>query len=178
MKTKRSEITERVFYSGRTAVAAKDVVTAIETWEGELREYKLLTGLAVDNTLMVLNLKRMLPDSIKKMLQTVDCEHYEEAKEYAIKQARALTKDSKSPTLDLNEKEEETEEKKEEKRKKVSFQNESPEEENYDHCTEDELLAWLKKGGGKGAKGTGPKGSNGGVPGELPLLRCLGAQGQ
>ena len=92
VKTKRSEITERVFYSGRTAVSAKDVVTAIETWEGELREYKLLTGLSVDNTLMVLNLKRMLPESIKKMLQTVEYEDYDEAKEYAIKQARALMK--------------------------------------------------------------------------------------
>ena len=137
MKTKRSEITERVFYSGRTAVAAKDVVTAIETWEGELREYKNLTGVAVDNTLMVLNLKRMLPESIKKMLQTVEYEDYDEAKEYAIKQARALMAVSKAPTLDLNEKEEKTEETK----KNISFTTEVPEEEDYDTCTKDELLA-------------------------------------
>ena len=46
VETKRSEITEKVFYSGRTAVAAKDVVAAIEAWEGNLRDYKNLTGLA------------------------------------------------------------------------------------------------------------------------------------
>ena len=33
VETKKIEITERVFYSGRTAVAPKDVVSAIETWE-------------------------------------------------------------------------------------------------------------------------------------------------
>ena len=36
VETKRSEITEKVYYSGRKAVAAKDVVATIETWEGEL----------------------------------------------------------------------------------------------------------------------------------------------
>ena len=161
MKTKRSEITERVVFSGRTAVAAKDVVAAIETWEEELLQYKSMTGLTMDNTLMVLNLKRMLPESIKKMLQTVEYENYDEAKEYAIKQARALMKDSKAQTLDLNEKEEDTEEAK----KKVTFQTEVPEEEDYDKCTKDELLAWLKKGNGKGNKGCGPKGNKGGFQG-------------
>ena len=43
VETKKIEITERVFYSGRTAVAPKDVVSAIESWEAELRDYKLLT---------------------------------------------------------------------------------------------------------------------------------------
>ena len=81
-----------MFYSGRTAVAPKDVVSAIETWEGELRDYKLLTEKEVDNTLMIVNLKRMLPEAIKNMLQTIDCTNYDEAKEYAIKQARALMK--------------------------------------------------------------------------------------
>ena len=71
----------------------------------------------MDNTSMVLNLKRMLPEAIKKMLQTVEYEDYDEAKEYAIKQARALMKESKATTLDLSEREGETEEKK----KKVSF---------------------------------------------------------
>ena len=61
METKKQEMTERVFYSGRKAVAAKDVAATIETWEGELREYKELTGNSVDNTLKVLNLKRILP---------------------------------------------------------------------------------------------------------------------
>ena len=79
MGTKRSEITENVFYSGRKAVAAKDVVATIETWEGELREYKSLTGLTVDNTLRLLNLKRMLPDAIRTMLQAVELTDYTEA---------------------------------------------------------------------------------------------------
>ena len=75
VETKRSEITEKVFYSGRKAVAAKDVVATFEEWEGELREYKNLTGLTVDNTLMIINLKRMLPEAIRKMLQTVELTH-------------------------------------------------------------------------------------------------------
>ena len=90
VETKRSEITEKVFYSGRKAVAAKDVVATIETWEGELREYTSLTGLAVDNTLKLLNLKRMLPEAIRNMLQTVELTDYTAAEEYAIKQARVL----------------------------------------------------------------------------------------
>ena len=61
VETKRSDITEKLFYSGRKAVAAKDVVATIEVWEGELREYKNLTGLTVDNTLKIINLKRMSP---------------------------------------------------------------------------------------------------------------------
>ena len=40
--------------------------------------------------MMIVNLKRMLPEAIKKMLQTTDCTNYDEAKEYAIKQARAF----------------------------------------------------------------------------------------
>ena len=66
-----------------------------------------------------------------------------------------------APTLDLNEKEEETEETK----KKVTFKTEVPEEEDYDKCTKDELLAWLKKGNGKGNKGSGPKGNKRGFQG-------------
>ena len=33
VETTRSEIIEKVFYSGRKAVAAKDVVATIEMWE-------------------------------------------------------------------------------------------------------------------------------------------------
>ena len=39
VETKRTEITEKVFYSGHKAVAPKDGVATIETWEEELREY-------------------------------------------------------------------------------------------------------------------------------------------
>ena len=105
VETKKQEIIEQVFYSGRKAVAAKDVVTSIETWEGEHREYTSLTGLVVENTLKILNLKRMLPEAIKNMLQFVEITEYNEAKEYAIKQARVFQKekDPKTTTLDLNE---------------------------------------------------------------------------
>ena len=108
-----------VFYAGRKAVAAKDVVATIASWEEEVREYKLLTGLEVDNTLMVLNLKRILPEEIEEMLQTVEITDYTQAKEYAIKQARVLQKKkgNEALPLDLNEDEEEAGERK----KKVQF---------------------------------------------------------
>ena len=99
VETKKQEITERVFYSGRKAVAAKDVAATIETWEGELREYKNLTGDTVDNTLKVLNLKRMLPEAIRKMLQTIELTNYAEANEYALKQARAMQKEKDPKTI-------------------------------------------------------------------------------
>ncbi len=76
IETKRTEVTEKVFYSGRKAVAAKDVVATIATWEEELREYTMLTGLEVDNTLKLLNLKRILPEEIEEMLQTVEITEY------------------------------------------------------------------------------------------------------
>ena len=61
----KHEVTENVLYSGRKAVAAKDVVITIEKWEGEHREYTSLTGFVVDDTLKVLSLKRMVPETIK-----------------------------------------------------------------------------------------------------------------
>ena len=94
--TKKVEITEKVFYSGRSAVAAKDVVATIESWEADLREYTSLTGLIVENTILVVNLKRLLPEAIRKMLQTVGYTDYTQAKGYAIRQARVLQKE-KSP---------------------------------------------------------------------------------
>ena len=157
-----SEITERVFYSGRKAVAPKEVTATIAAWEEEVREYKMLTGLEVDNNLMMLNLKRILPVDIEEMLQTVEISEYALAKEYALKQARVLSKKkgNKPLQLDLNEDEEET------PKKKVQFEEEPPQEpESY---TKDELLAWLGKGsskGGKGGKGKEGKGSKGSFPG-------------
>ena len=83
------------------------------------REYTMLTGLEVDNTLKLLNLKRILPGEIEEMLQTVEITEYPLAKEYAIKQAQTLKRDFKSSPLDLNENEEEPDDKK--KKKKVLF---------------------------------------------------------
>ena len=62
----------------------------------------------MENTSKVLHLKRMLPDAIREMLQTVELNDYTEAKEYAIKQAGVLLKEkgSKNATLVLNEDEE------------------------------------------------------------------------
>ena len=48
----------------------------------------------MDNTLKLFNLKRMLPEAIWKMLQTVELTDYTEAKEYAIKQARVPQKEN------------------------------------------------------------------------------------
>jgi len=147
-----------VFYSGRQAVAAKDVVAIIEEWEGELREYKKLTGLDVDNTLKLLNLERMLPESIAKMLQTVEITDYDKAKEYAIKQAKAQIKNmgSKGVFLDLNEHEAELGGK---KNKKDKLDEEPPEQE--EPYSVDSRLAWIGKGPGKGGKGSGTKGGKG-----------------
>ena len=128
VETKRSEITEKVFYSGRKAVAPREVLATIETWEQEVREYKLLTGFDVDNTLKLLNLKRILPEEIEEMLQTVEITDYTLAKEYAIKQARVLSKKkgNKPLQLDFNEDEEEN------PKRKVQFEEEpSQEPESY-----------------------------------------------
>ena len=110
----------------------------------------------------MLNLKRLLPEEIEAMLQTVEITDYTLAREYVIKQARALSKKkgNKPLQLDLNEDKEET------PKKKVQFEEEPPQEpESY---TKDELLAWLGKGsskGGKGGKGKDGKGSKGTFPG-------------
>ena len=172
METKRQEITERVFYSGRKAVAAKDVAATIETWEGELRAYTELTGNTVDNTLQVLNLKRILPESIRKMLQTMKNTTYAEAKEYALKQARALHKEKDpSQPLDLAENEEEKRRKEEKNERKVKFEDDPNEGESYTH---DELLAWIGKGPGKGGKGGGKKGSKGKFEGNCHYCGAYG----
>ena len=103
---KRSEITEKVFQPDRKAVAPKDVVSTLEAYEGDIREYQILTGNKMDNTMMVANLKKMMPEVIRERLETLDLQTYAEAKEYAIKQARDLKKNSKTSTLYLNDDEE------------------------------------------------------------------------
>ena len=119
--------------------------------------------------MMVVNLKKMMPEVIRERLQTLDLESYSEAKEYAIKQARALRKNIKPSTLDhVDDEEEETEEKK----KKPEG---AREEESQDSFSNDDWLAWMGKGPGKGNKGSNPKGGKGkdgkwGVPGDVPLL--------
>ena len=115
-----------MFSPDRQAVPAKDEVSTLEVYESDIREYQTLTGNTTDNDMMVVNLKRMMPEAIRERLETLDLDSYQEAKEYAIKQSRNLKKTSKTSTLDLNEKEEETEEK---RKKTTRFQEENEEEE-------------------------------------------------
>ncbi len=178
VSAKRSEITEKVYQSNRKAVAVKEVVSTLEAYENEVREYKILTGNQVEDSIMLLNLKKMVPDTIRERLERHDVQTYSEAKEYALKQVRNLKPKSKPISLDLHEEEEEEEE--ERPKKKTRFQEESPEEENDEDYSKDDLLAWLGKGPGKGKKGSNPKGVNsqgrqGGVPWHVPLLRRVWA---
>ena len=55
---KRSEITEKVFQPDRKAVAAKDVVSTLEAYEGDIRECQILTGNRMDNAMVVVNQKK------------------------------------------------------------------------------------------------------------------------
>ncbi len=112
VRTKRSEITEKVFQPGRKAVAAKDVVSTLEAYEGDIREYQILTGNNMDNTMMEIYQQKMMPDVIPERVETLDLQSDAEAKEYATKQARTLKRDSTSSTPYLNENEEEMEDKK------------------------------------------------------------------
>ena len=50
--TKRSEITKKVIHPGRKAVAVKDVVSTLEAYEGDIREYQNLIGNKMDNAMM------------------------------------------------------------------------------------------------------------------------------
>ena len=88
------------------AVAPKDVVSTLEAYEGDIREYQILIGNTMDNTMMVINPQKMMPEVIRERLETLDLQSYAEAKEYAIKQARTFIRDSKTITLELNEDEE------------------------------------------------------------------------
>ena len=173
MPQKRSEIIEKVYQSDRKAVAPKDVLATLEAYENDVREYKILTGNPMEDAIMLLNLKKMMPEVIRERLETHDVETYALAKAYAIKQVRNLKTTSKTHPLDYNDDEEEEEEE-ERPKKKTRFQDEAPEEE-YDGDQllawlqkgqgKDDLLAWLAEGSGKGKKGgpnsKGGKGKNG-----------------
>ena len=62
----------------------------MEKLETELREFEAITGKESDEHAKVLALKRMLPNILRDMLQTMDKDGYKDSKEYALKQARAL----------------------------------------------------------------------------------------
>ncbi len=123
VSAKRSEITEEVYQSNRKTVAIKDVVSTLEAYENEVREYKILTGNTVEDTIMLVNLKKMVPESNRERVETKDVQTYAEAKEYALKQVRNLKPKAKPITIDLHEEEEEEEEEK--PRKKTRLQEEN-----------------------------------------------------
>ena len=155
-----------MFSPDRKAVSAKDVVSTLEAYENDIREYQILTGNPTDNAMMVVNLKKMMPETIRERLDTLDLESYKEAKGYVIKQARNLKKNSKTPSLDSCENGEETEEerkKEQEKKKNTRFQEESQDEEEYDPYStysREDLLLWMGKGPGKGNNKGNGKGKN------------------
>ena len=142
-------------------------MATIEAYENDIREYQILTGNPIDNAMMVVNLKRMMPETIRERLDTLDLESYKEAKEYAIKQSRNLKKNSKPSNLDSCEHEEESEEerkKEPEKKKKTRFQEEGQDEEEddpYSTYSREDLLLWMGKGPGKGNNKGNGKGKNG-----------------
>ena len=165
----KSEISEKVFSPDRKAVSAKDVVATIEAYENDIREYQILTGNPTDNTMMVVNLKKIMPETIRGRLDTLDLESYKEAKEYAIKQSRNLKKNSKHSSLDSCEHEEEPEVERqrepEKKNKKTRFQEEGQDDDGddpYSSYSREDLFFWMGKGPGKGNnKGKGKHGKGG-----------------
>ena len=60
---------KKVYQSNRKAVAVKDVVSTLEAYENEVREYKILTSNQVEDSIMLLNLKKMVPDIVRERLE-------------------------------------------------------------------------------------------------------------
>ena len=113
----------------------------MEQLESELREFEAITGKEPDEHTKVLALKRMLPKAIRDMLQTMEKDGYKESKEYALKQARALRNErAEGPTKASA--------------GQAPLDRLDHLEENEGLSLEDqEALAFLKKGKGKGFKG-------------------------
>ena len=92
IEARATELTEKLHDPHRKPVDAKDLAQAVEKLEAELREFEAITSKAPEEHAKMLALKRMLPKDIRSMLQTVDGQiaGYQESKEYALKQARAI----------------------------------------------------------------------------------------
>ena len=74
-----------------------------------------MTGRVAEDFLKVVHLKRMLPETIRDMLQTVGLTTFKECKEYALEQARAQRNEKEAipkASLDLDLSEDEGEKKK------------------------------------------------------------------
>ena len=76
----------------------KYVATAILQWEGELHEYINLAGREAEDSLKVVHLKRMLPKTIRDMLQTVRLTSFKKCKAYAQEQPRAQRNEKDATT--------------------------------------------------------------------------------
>lgn len=104
----------------------------------------------------ILNRKRMFPEAIKEMLQHVEITDYNEAKEYAIKQASVLRKErTRIPQHSISTKTRGA-------YSKVTVEDTPAQDEIY---STDEWLCGMGKGPGKGNKGSGQKGSKGSFKG-------------
>ena len=90
IEARAAELTEKLHDAKRKPVLAKDLAMTIEQFESELREFEAITGKPPDEHAKALALKRMLPPSIRQMLQTVEKTTYKLCKEYALKQAREM----------------------------------------------------------------------------------------
>ena len=85
IEARAAELTEKLHDAKRKPVLAKDLAMTIEQFESELREFEAITGKPPDEHAKALALKRMLPPSIRQMLQTVEKTTYKLCKEYALK---------------------------------------------------------------------------------------------
>ena len=93
IEARATELTERLHDPNRKAVEAKVLVQAVEKLEAELWEFEAITGKLPDEHARLLAFKRMLPKSIRPMLQTVEIKGYKPSKEYALKQAQEIRND-------------------------------------------------------------------------------------
>ena len=98
------DVTERLHAVDLKRVTAKEVVPAIATLDNLFLEYTDITGKEVEEHFKVLRLRKIVPDSIKHQMQTIDLNTYQQNKDYAIRQARTARNEKAAtdspPTLD------------------------------------------------------------------------------
>ena len=79
------EVTERLHATDQKRVQAKELVPAIEVADNLYREYTDITEKEVGENLKILNLRQIVPDSIRIKMETVDLHTYQQNKDYAAK---------------------------------------------------------------------------------------------
>lgn len=137
VETKKIEITENIFDANRKPVASNIVVTAISQWEGELRECTNPARREAEDSIKVAHLEKMLPKTIRNMLQTVGFTSFKGCKEHVLEQARTQRDGKQNVTttaaLDIDLSEEEGEKKEEGAVTEDKYSN-------------NEWLCWMGKG--------------------------------